>query len=99
MNAATDETISPERFITRAIAAAAARAPPPKKMNAMSEIKAAGGVRLRLRLSNIFHFESSEIGLSLCSPLSFLTRGIRYRRFCQSPRVHLSRREKYDVTL
>ena len=56
----------------------------PNKNNKVS----ASGVMLRLRLSNIFHFDKPEIGFLLnvlCYPV---TKGNIHAAICQSPLIH-----------
>ena len=47
----------------------------------------AQGVRLRMRLSSIFHFVRGERGFAVFSPASFLTWDSSQGSVCQSPRI------------
>jgi hypothetical protein len=57
----------------------------------------ATGVRLRRRLSKIFHRDNAEIGLRTYWPDRPRTHGSSHAAICQSPRIQRWRRATSDA--
>jgi len=66
---------------------------------ATSSRKSAGGTRLRLRLSAIFHMDSAESGFRFQLLTGPGTHGRTHAAICQSPRIHRCRRFASPMTV